>query len=86
MPVFAYKAIHDQNTEIESTDDQIDRMCRAGANVLYQRNKLGMHEEEFTSGGARALKWLTQVLDGQQTEPTVGCKIEDVAFDSVSVS
>ncbi|KAI8625337.1 lipase 5 [Xylariaceae sp. FL1651] len=78
MPVFAYKAIADELTSITYTDDHIDRLCRVGANVLYQRNTVGMHEAEYFAVSPKALEWLGQVLDGIQPEPTVGCKIENV--------
>ncbi|KAK4034271.1 secretory lipase-domain-containing protein [Parachaetomium inaequale] len=78
MPVFAYKAINDETTLIGTTDDHVDRICRVGANVLYQRNTVGMHNEEYVSGGRRALGWLGQVLDGKHPEPNLGCKVEAV--------
>lgn len=79
MPVFAYKAINDVPTKIETTDEHVHRMCGVGANVLYQRNTVGGHEEEGGSAGnTRALEWLGKALDGQQLEPQSGCLIEDV--------
>jgi hypothetical protein len=78
MPVFAYKAINDETTFIDTTDEHVDRICGVGANVLYQRNTVGMHEAEYVSGGRRALKWLGLVLDGKPVEPTVGCRVETV--------
>ncbi|KAH8883097.1 lipase 5 [Thozetella sp. PMI_491] len=80
MPLFMYKAIHDENTNIHSTDDHVSRICGVGANVLYERNTIGGHEDEYAAGGPKALEWLSQVLDGKQPEPTVGCKIEDVTW------
>jgi len=80
MPVFAYKAIHDENTNIRTTDEHIKRICGVGANVLYERNTVGSHDEEYASGGPRALEWLGQVLEGQQPLPKDGCKVVDVTW------
>ncbi|KAK4098932.1 lipase 5 [Parathielavia hyrcaniae] len=78
MPLFVYKAIGDELTSIATTDDHMDRICRVGANVLYQRNTVGAHDSEYVSGSVRALAWLEQVLKGTQPEPTSGCKVENV--------
>ncbi|EHA46746.1 lipase 5 [Pyricularia oryzae 70-15] len=78
MPVYAYKAIHDENTNIRTTDEHVARICGVGANVLYDRNTVGGHEDEAISGGRRALKWLSDALDGRQLEPANGCKVQNV--------
>lgn len=78
MPLFVYQAINDETTIIDSTDKHMDLICGVGANVLYQRNTVGAHEDEYVSGGIRALEWLGQILDGNQPEPTLGCKVETV--------
>ncbi|TLD18497.1 hypothetical protein PspLS_10300 [Pyricularia sp. CBS 133598] len=78
VPVYAYKAIHDENTNIRTTDEHVARICGVGANVLYERNTIGGHEQEAVSGGRRAMKWLSDALDGRKLEPTSGCKVRDV--------
>lgn len=78
MPVYAYKAIHDENTNIRTTDEHVARICGVGANVRYDRNTVGGHEDEAISGGRRALKWLSDALDGRQLEPANGCKVQNV--------
>jgi hypothetical protein len=80
MPLFVYNTILDELTNIATTDDHMDRICRVGANVLYQRNTVGNHESEYVSGSVRALEWLGLVLDGKQPEPTLGCRVEDVTI------
>jgi hypothetical protein len=80
MPVFAYHAIQDWQTTIEPMDDLVNRLCRVGVNIHYQRNTVGLHLEESITGNPRALSWLQQVLDGTKPEPLFGCKIEDVTI------
>jgi len=80
MPLFVYNDIPDATTTIGPTDDHIERICRVGANVLYQRNTAGSHDDEYVTGGVRALKWLGQALDGKPLEPAVGCKWETVTI------
>lgn len=78
MPVYAYKAIHDENTNIRTTDEHVARICGVGANVRYDRNTIGGHQDESISGGKRALKWLSDALDGRELEPKTGCRVQDV--------
>lgn len=78
VPVFAYKAIHGENTNIRTTDEHIARICGVGANVLYQRNTIGNHTTEEQSPTSRALVWLGRALDGKQLTPQSGCKVENV--------
>ena len=80
MAVFAYKAINDASTSIQTTDEHMDRLCRVGANVLYERNTVGSHSDEYFSGGRRALEWLSHALDGQQLAPRSGCKVRNVTL------
>lgn len=80
MPVFAYKAIADEVTSIGTSDDHLARICGVGANILYQRNTIGGHEDAYFAFIPSVLKWLGSVLSGDRTEPTVGCKVENVAL------
>ena len=79
MPLFIYKAIHDELTPIASTDDLVDRYCGVGVNIVYERNKIGGHLAEETNGDKRALEWLTQVLGGSYKH--TGCTIKNVAIN-----
>jgi hypothetical protein len=83
-PLFIYKAIHDEVTPANQTDDYVHRSCSLGVNVLYERNTVGGHEDEFVNGNARALAWLKTVLDGSyEHHPISGCEIRNVLVDSV---
>ncbi|KAB8339113.1 hypothetical protein FH972_022049 [Carpinus fangiana] len=78
IPIFAYKAIKDEVSPVEDTDKLVTRYCEAGANIWYQRNTVGGHSAESTNGNARALQFLTGVLDGVYN--STGCKIENVTI------
>lgn len=80
MPVYAYKAIKDEISPVADTDDLIDKYCGLGANILYQRNRIGGHSAEETNGDPAATTFLDIVLAGTYAENynTTGCTIEDV--------
>ncbi|MCJ1386856.1 hypothetical protein MMC17_009984 [Xylographa soralifera] len=84
-PLFIYKAIHDEVTLVADTDAYVERNCGVGVNILYQRNTVGGHLDEYTNGDQRALAWLGSVLDGAyaQKYETVGCTIQNVTVDIV---
>ena len=79
MPLFIYKAIADEITNIDTTDVLVQRYCNVGANILYERNKVGGHLAEETNGDKRALEWLSKVLDGSYQH--AGCTIKNVAIN-----
>ncbi len=79
MPMLIYKAVNDELTAIEDTDEVVDRYCGVGANIVYERNTIGGHLAEETNGDQRALEWLAQVLGG--TYHHSGCTIKDVALN-----
>ena len=83
MPLFIYKAIHDELAPIRDTDELVQRYCNIGANILYQRNKIGGHVAEETNGDARAFAWLSGVLKGTPglKNPTTGCLVENVTVN-----
>ena len=79
MPMFVYKAVHDELTPIGNTDKLVDRYCGVGANILFERNTIGGHLAEETNGDKRALQWLSEVLGG--TYQHTGCTIKNVAIN-----
>jgi hypothetical protein len=79
VPLFIYKAIHDEVTPIEGTDDLLQRYCRYGANIWYQRNTVGGHLSEIPNGKPSATQFLQDVLDGRYEHE--GCTVEDVIVD-----
>ncbi|KAH8889191.1 lipase 1, partial [Thozetella sp. PMI_491] len=80
VPAFFYKAIGDQFSAVQFTDQLVDNYCKQGANVLYQRNTVGGHLEEFQNGHTRVLDWLESIFNGTYGERynDTGCTIENV--------
>ncbi|KAI3328881.1 LIP-domain-containing protein [Xylariaceae sp. AK1471] len=84
MPVFAYKAIHDDvTTGIATSDEVISRYCGVGANILYHRNSVGGHNDELVDGAPRAREFLAAALDGSFADKynSTGCTWVDVAVN-----
>ena len=82
IPLYVYKAIHDEISPIADTDTLVSRYCEVGGNVIYERNSIGGHLAEETNGDARAIDWLAQVFAG--TYQHSGCTIQDVAINVTS--
>ena len=85
VPLFIYKAIHDEVTLVEDTDEYVERNCLLGANILYHRNTIGGHVDEDTNGDSRAVAWLGSVLDGSYASryQAVGCTVQNVTVGIV---
>lgn len=79
MPLFVYKAVHDELCPIAETDALVERYCGVGANILYQKNSVGGHLAEETNGDASALAWIGSVLEG--TYNHTGCSVQSVALN-----
>ena len=77
MPMFIYKAVHDEYSYVEETDALVERCCAVGASIMYERNTAGNHLDEYTNGDAGALKWLKGVLDGKAVQQD-GCTVQNV--------
>ncbi|KAM0495945.1 hypothetical protein ACHAP8_007860 [Fusarium lateritium] len=86
-PIFAYQAVHDEISPIANTDKLIERYCAVGANILYQRNSVGTHAQEFLLSAAPAIQWLATVLTGQYASvyKTEGCTIQNVTRNSTAI-
>jgi hypothetical protein len=82
MPVFAYKAINDEQSPVAETDVLVERYCGIGANILYQRNTVGGHLAEDINAHDDALAFVTAVLNGTYSElyNTTGCTIQNVTI------
>ncbi|KAI8652387.1 hypothetical protein NCS57_01302600 [Fusarium keratoplasticum] len=85
-PIFAYKAINDEISKVADTDALIERYCQVGANILYQRNSVGTHSEEFAYGLSAVFEWLGAVLTGTYAEvyETEGCTIQNITRNDTS--
>ncbi|KAH8164472.1 hypothetical protein CIB48_g3783 [Xylaria polymorpha] len=83
MPLFVYKAIHDDSNGIATSDDLVSHYCKVGANILYHRNTVGGHSDEFVNGVPRAFEFLSAVLEGSYAQKynTTGCTWVDVTVN-----
>ncbi|KAF5664829.1 lipase 4 [Fusarium heterosporum] len=85
-PIFAYQAVKDEISPIANTDKLIERYCSVGANILYQRNSVGSHAQEFVLSAVPAIQWLGTVLTGRyaQVYKTEGCTIQNVTRNNTA--
>ncbi|KAJ2990610.1 hypothetical protein NUW58_g2860 [Xylaria curta] len=83
MPLFVYKAIHDESNGIATSDDLVSHYCKVGANILYHRNSVGGHSEESKNGVPRVFAFLSAVLDESYAQKynTTGCTWVDVTVN-----
>ncbi|KAI1738441.1 secretory lipase-domain-containing protein [Xylaria scruposa] len=83
MPMFVYKAIHDDSNGIATSDDLISHYCKVGANILYHRNTIGGHADESDNGVPRSFEFLSAVLEGSYAQKynTTGCTWVDVTVN-----
>ncbi|KAE8377118.1 lipase [Aspergillus bertholletiae] len=83
IPIYAYKAVHDEVSPVGDTDELLKRYCGVGANILYERNTIGGHSAESINGHARALQFVSSVLGGSYASvyKTQGCTFRNVAVN-----
>ncbi|PYH44046.1 LIP-domain-containing protein [Aspergillus saccharolyticus JOP 1030-1] len=83
LPIYAYKAIHDEVSPIHDTDVLLARYCGVGANILYERNTVGGHSAESVNGHASALTFVAAVLQGRYASlyQTEGCTFRNVTVN-----
>ncbi|CEJ89549.1 hypothetical protein VHEMI05390 [[Torrubiella] hemipterigena] len=83
MPMYMYKAVHDEISNITDNDALVEKYCNMGANIYYSRNSEGSHSDEGQAGALSAFGWLSSVLGLQPLSseyPTRGCKTVNVAI------
>lgn len=83
IPLFVYKAIHDDVAPVKDTDDLVHEFCALGARIEYQRNTVGDHISEIANGGPRALDFLTKILE-KSYHGVKQCEIKDVTVNVTS--
>lgn len=86
-PIFAYQSVKDEISPIANTDKLIERYCAVGANILYERNSVGSHSQEFLLSAGPAIQWLATALTGKyaQVYKTDGCNIKTVTRNSTAI-
>ncbi|KAF3391552.1 Lipase A [Penicillium rolfsii] len=80
-PMFVYKAVGDEISPVEDTDDLVKKYCGAGAHIEYHRDLAGNHETEAITGSASALEWISDRLRGKVVKS--GCSTKDVLLSSL---
>jgi hypothetical protein len=84
IPLFAYKAIPDQVSPIQETDDLVNKYCAKGANILYHRNTVGEHFSEQSNEDAIAFEFLINVLEGTGSPIPKRCTVQNVTVQVTS--
>jgi Secretory lipase len=75
--LYVYKAVADEVSPVNETDDLVRRYYGVGVSVTYSRNRVGGHAAESLNGQPAAIGWLQSVLAGGVD--VTGCTIRDVA-------
>ena len=81
MPVFVYKAIKDQFCPIEWTDATVQKLCDAGAEIMYDRNEVGNHVTEIENGKQRVFGFLGAIFE-EAYGSNERCNALDVSVDA----
>lgn len=71
IPLLIYKAVNDEISPIENTDELYEKYCSNGADVEYVRDFLSEHAVLTITGAPDAFMWLTDRLSGVAVES--GC-------------
>ncbi|KAK1142378.1 hypothetical protein N8T08_007930 [Aspergillus melleus] len=80
MPVLVYKAVKDEISAGEDTDELIERYCEDGATIEYHRDLVGGHITEAITGSASALNWISERLDGKRVRHEGSCVKRNVVL------
>ncbi|KAF4430523.1 lipase 1 [Fusarium acutatum] len=81
MPMFLYKAIQDLFCTIDLTDATVDRLCKNGAEITFERNTVGGHVSEIENGKPRAFRFLQGIFDESYESPASKRHVMDVTVD-----
>ncbi|KAG5915828.1 hypothetical protein E4U42_007900 [Claviceps africana] len=65
VPLFVYKAIHDEVSPVADTDALVRFYCDGGASVEYVRDEVSTHATLAITGPTFVLPWLRRVLRGE---------------------
>ncbi|KAE9971856.1 hypothetical protein EG328_005337 [Venturia inaequalis] len=85
VPWYLYETIWDDAAPVELVDALVDKYCRAGMSIHYERNAIIKltHSEECIWGLPGAFAWLQERHDGRPLSIEHGCKIQNVSDYSV---
>ena len=76
QPLYLYKAVYDEISNITDSDKLMEQYCAQGVSVQYVRSHKGTHEEEFVLGAPGAIKFVEFVMGGGKVSP--GCTTMNV--------
>jgi hypothetical protein len=79
MRMYIYKAIHDEYSPITLTDALVNQYCEIGVSVLYEKNVLGNHLDEYTNSDGSAWAWLEKAVKGD-SRMDEGCTVRNVSI------
>ncbi|KAK4493993.1 hypothetical protein PRZ48_015179 [Zasmidium cellare] len=82
VPLYIYKAVHDDVGPINDTDELVARYCGVGVNIQYEKNTLGKHLDETANGEQGALTFLSSVLGGSYNH--TGCTTRYVSINATA--
>ncbi|KAI0015909.1 LIP-domain-containing protein [Xylariomycetidae sp. FL0641] len=86
LPMFVYKAIHDEYCPVGQTDAYVDKMCGVGTNITYERNTVGGHIAEIVNGQDRAIQWAWSIFNESYVPPDLGCSVRNVTVNISGLS
>lgn len=64
VPMYVYKAVHDDVSPVADTDALVKQYCAGGAQIQYVRDELSNHVTLAITGVPGALEWLSYRLAG----------------------
>jgi len=82
VPVFVHQSLNDEYCPGATMDRLVNKYCKNGANVFYQRNVVGNHNRQLANAQRSVITYLEDVLNGRNKTgyPATGCKIETVSI------
>lgn len=83
MPLFIYKAVGDEVSPVKDSDQLVEKYCKAGATIEYQKNLVGEHLSEDFTGSANALEWISHRLAGTTVANQGKCVTKYVALSGI---
>lgn len=83
MPLFIYKAIGDEVSPVQDSNQLVEKWCGLGAQIEYQKNLVGEHLSEDFTGSANGLEWISHRLAGRPVPNQGKCVTKTVAITGI---
>ncbi|KAB8356598.1 hypothetical protein FH972_024180 [Carpinus fangiana] len=81
MPLYVYKAVHDEISPIADTDALVSKLCGLGSHIEYVRDTVGAHGTFGVTGAGGALAFLVERFAGLPA--ATACSTTDVALTGI---